>query len=219
MIDRHVQDVGKGEVTSSTLLAEVKARAPEAWQRFVSLYRPLVRYWCQQAGLQTADSEDVAQEVFSAVAGAVDRFQHGQAGNTFRGWLRTITRNAIVNYVRRTRREASGVGGSSALRMIQDIPATPPDSNAGADREETRVLIRQAFELVLAKYKDHTREAFWRVVVEKQKPEDVAQDLGVAVHVVYLAKSRVLRRLQEEFDGLVDLESELEGHPNPGTEP
>ena len=56
-----------------------------------------------------------------------------------------------------------------------------------------------------------TREAFWRVVVDRQKANDVAQDLGVPVHVVYLAKSRILKKLHEEFDGLIDLDRDLGG--------
>jgi len=181
----------------------------------MSLYRPLVLYWCQRKGLQAADAEDVAQEVFGAVAKAIDQFHRNQARDSLRGWLRTITNNAIVDHIRRASRQAAGVGGSDAHRGMEDIPSPSPDSDAVVGRDENMILIRQAFELVLGGYKDHTREAFWRVVVEKQKPENVAQALGVGVHVVYLAKSRVLNRLQEEFDGLVDLERDLDSSQTP----
>jgi hypothetical protein len=33
---------------------------------------------------------------------------------------------------------------------------------------------------------------------------EVARDLGITVNAVYLARSRVLRRLHQELDGLLD---------------
>ena len=45
--------------------------------------------------------------------------------------------------------------------------------------------------------------AFRRVVLESQKPARVAADLGISVNAVLLAKSRVLRQLRREMDGLL----------------
>jgi len=36
---------------SSTLLAQIRARRPEAWQRLVDLYGPVVYRWCRQLGV------------------------------------------------------------------------------------------------------------------------------------------------------------------------
>ena len=35
------------------------------------------------------------------------------------------------------------------------------------------------------------------------RPRDVAAELGLTVNAVYITKSRVLRRLREEFAGLI----------------
>src|SRR5262249_53928484 len=85
-----------GPVTPLSLLERVRAHAPEAWPRLVGLYRPLVLAWCARAGVSASDAEDVAQEVFTAAAAALDRFRHDRPGDTFRGWLRAITRNQIL---------------------------------------------------------------------------------------------------------------------------
>jgi RNA polymerase sigma-70 factor (ECF subfamily) len=79
--------------TPLTLLERVRANDPEAWARLVALYRPLVLSWCTRAGVHAADAEDVAQEVFLAAAHALDHFRRDRPGDTFRGWLRVITRN------------------------------------------------------------------------------------------------------------------------------
>ena len=41
-------------------------------------------------------------------------------------------------------------------------------------------------------------------VVRDRPAADVAAELGISVNSVYLAKSRVLRRLREELAGLLD---------------
>jgi RNA polymerase sigma-70 factor (ECF subfamily) len=41
-------------------------------------------------------------------------------------------------------------------------------------------------------------------VVSSRPAAEGAKELGVSVDVVYSAKSRVLRRLREELDGLMD---------------
>lgn len=208
MIDDNVpQDDAK---TSSTLLTRVKGCDPDAWERFAALYTPLVRRWCVRAGLQDADAQDLTQEVFASVAGGVASFRHDRDGDTLRGWLRTITWNKIRDRARREAREPRGQGGSDAHGRLLALPDSPPDSGEDEEAEDRRALVRRAFELVLAGFKEHTRRAFWQVVVDGRSPEDVARELGVQVHVVYLAKSRVLARFRAEFEGLVDLERYLE---------
>jgi hypothetical protein len=54
-----------GSDTSSRLLARLRARDAEAWDRLAELYGPLVFYWCRRFGLQDQGAADVLQEVFS----------------------------------------------------------------------------------------------------------------------------------------------------------
>jgi RNA polymerase sigma-70 factor (ECF subfamily) len=42
------------------------------------------------------------------------------------------------------------------------------------------------------------------VTVEDRRPAEVAQELGISTNAVYLAKSRVLVRLREEFGDPLD---------------
>jgi RNA polymerase sigma-70 factor (ECF subfamily) len=177
---------------------------PEAWQRFVHLYSPLVYRWCRQAGLQEADAADVGQDVFRAVGRAIGTFSPDGSGGTLRGWLKAITRNKVRDFARGRKRQVEGVGGSSAQARLNEVAADPePEDPPGG--EEDGLLLRRAVELVLADFKDESRTAFLRVVVEGHDPADVARDLGITVNAVYLAKSRIKQRLREEFAGLLDV--------------
>src|SRR5690349_19326563 len=82
-----------GLLTPLSLLNRVRANDSAAWQRLIDLYRPLVLFWCGRRGLQGPDAEDIAQEVFAASAAGLGSFRRDRLGDTFRGWLRGITRN------------------------------------------------------------------------------------------------------------------------------
>ena len=77
--------------TSASLLDRVRQLDPEAWDRLTRLYSPLVYRWCRQAALQDTDAADVSQEVFRSVAGGIAKFHRDQPGDSFRGWLWSLS--------------------------------------------------------------------------------------------------------------------------------
>jgi RNA polymerase sigma-70 factor (ECF subfamily) len=171
----------------------VKRRAPEAWRQLARLYGPLVYRWCRQAGLPVPDAEDVLQEVFLTVASRIGEFQSDRQEGSFRGWLRTITRHKVGDWIRRRARSPRAVGGPEAQQVLAE--ATAPE--ADADLPETGVLYHRALALIREEFQEATWQAFWRVVVEGQTPADAAADLGMTRNAVYIARSRVLHRLRE----------------------
>ena len=110
--------------TSVTLLERLRANEPDAWRAMVHLYTPLVYHWCARGGLRGADVEDVAQEVFRAGAASMDRFRREREGDTFRGWLRGITRNIIREHYRRRGRQPQAAGGTDAFQKLQEVADT-----------------------------------------------------------------------------------------------
>jgi RNA polymerase sigma-70 factor (ECF subfamily) len=201
-------DNQKGEAESGTslgLLERARARDRAAWERLARLYSPLVDCWCRQAGLQDADAADVRQEVFLAVACGINDFRRDSAGGTFRGWLRGITRHKIGDRWRRARLGQEGAGGSDAYQQFLQLPAEgPDDSPKPSPPEEVDILYRRALDLIATDFEESSWKAFWKVVVEGQRPADVAADLNMTINAVYLAKSRVLARLREEFRDLIE---------------
>ncbi|HIF33547.1 MAG TPA: sigma-70 family RNA polymerase sigma factor [Planctomycetes bacterium] len=45
----------------------------EAWSEFVAIYEPLIYRLARAKGFQHADAQDLTQEVFTTVGGAIDR--------------------------------------------------------------------------------------------------------------------------------------------------
>jgi RNA polymerase sigma-70 factor (ECF subfamily) len=59
-------------------------------------------------------------------------------------------------------------------------------------------------ELVEPLFEPTTVAAFRRVVFDEARPAQAAAELGISVNAVFLAKSRVLNRLRQEAEGLID---------------
>jgi RNA polymerase sigma-70 factor, ECF subfamily len=199
----NVNPIESGNSTSLGLLERVKAKDQAAWEQLASLYAPLVEHWCQKADLQDADAADVRQEVFLAVARKIEDFHRDQAGDTFRGWLRRITQSKLCDHWRK-KRDGPLIGDPKAQERLRQLSAQPMDSDAEAAAEETSILYRRALELIQRDFEEQSWQAFWRTVIEGQKPKDVAMDLGITANTVYLAKGRVLARLREEFGGVIE---------------
>ncbi|MGO8749619.1 MAG: RNA polymerase sigma factor [Thermoguttaceae bacterium] len=188
---------------SSTLLDRVKADRPEAWTRLVTLYGPVIYRWCRQAGAARDDAPDLVQEVFAAIARHVGSFRRDRPGDSFGAWLRTITRNTIRGHFRSRRGQAVARGGTDAQAQLHQVPEPLEAVEAGDPREVADLVLPIGLELVRAEFESRTWEAFRRVAIEGQPSARVANDLGMSVEAVYQAKSRVLRRLRRELDGLL----------------
>ncbi len=186
--------------TSLTLLERVRGKDGEAWRRLVHLYGPLVVRWCGNGGVRGQDADDVQQEVFQAVATGLDGFRRDRPGDTFRGWLRVITRRKLLDFYRKRDRHPEAQGGTDAQRQMQQLaePDLPGDTE-----EDMTGLYHRALELVRGEFEERTWEAFWRVAVGGQSPDVIAADLGITPAGVRKAKSRVLHRLRQEIGDLI----------------
>ena len=187
--------------TPRSLLAQLKQGQPAAWQRLTSLYAPLVYHWCRSMRLPEQDMPDVFQQVFQAVSSHIQAFHKDRPGDTFRHWLRAITRNKVRDHFRRRARQAQAAGGTDALTYFSQL-AAPEDEEAEEahdEAEEMRQLLRGALQLVRGQVQEQTWQAFWKVVVEGKTPEQAGEELAMRPGTVRVAKSRVLSRLRAEL--------------------
>jgi RNA polymerase sigma-70 factor (ECF subfamily) len=191
-----------GQMTSLSLLQRVRGNDAEAWQRLVGLYRPLVLSWCAWAGLNGDDAEDIAQEVFLSAAAALGRFRRDRPGDTFRGWLRAITRTEVLQLFRRGRGRPQAAGGSDAWQDLQEVPDPLPGPGE-EDSPEIGQLYLRALELVRGEFEERTWQAFWLTAIEERQTSAVAAELNTTTNNIRQAKSRVLCRLREEVGELL----------------
>ena len=191
------------ESTSTSLLRRVRAQDPEAWRRLVDLYGPVIYQWCRYAGVAADDSNDLVQDVFGAVVTHLESFRRDRQGDSFHGWLRTITQNKIRDHFRARQGEALGQGGSTAhqqlLQVAEPLEPSETDSPNGADGS----LLRRALESIRDQFEVRTWQAFWQLTIDRRTGAEVAQELGISIQAAYQAKYRVLQRMREEFGELL----------------
>lgn len=183
--------------TSTSLLLRIRTRDQDGWIQFCSIYGPTVYRWARRTGLQDSDAADIVQDVFQAVANAIDRFQKNKPEDSFRAWLRTITQNKVRDVYRRRRNETQSIGGDG-MQMLNEVPTVESEDEIEVPRIKMRAL-----DTIKNTFAENTWQAFWRATVEGDTPKEIAEDLGISVWSVYQAKSRVLRRLRSELDGML----------------
>jgi RNA polymerase sigma-70 factor, ECF subfamily len=182
--------------TSITLLERLRRPdQPDAWPRFVRLYTPLLYYWARRLGLSTADAADLVQDVLVVLVQKLPEFTYDPT-KSFRGWLRTI---AVNKWRERRRRPEAAPLNNGAAELFG------PDEVAAFEQAEYhRHLVESALSIMQAEFEPTTWKACWEFVVSERPAAEVAAELSVSVDVVYGAKARVLRRLRQELDGLLD---------------
>jgi RNA polymerase sigma-70 factor (ECF subfamily) len=189
--------------TSLSLLGRLQQRPdPESWQRLVEIYAPLIARWLARSPLQNADHEDLSQDVLRIVLEKLPEFQRRREGS-FRAWLRVVTVNRLREFWRARQARPVATGDSDFLGRLQELEDPHSALAQLWNSEHDRHVVRRLFELIEPHFEQASRDAFRRVVLEGQKPAQVAAELGISVNAVLLAKSRILRHLRQECDGLV----------------
>lgn len=193
----HGTPANVSRLESTSLIQRLKTHDAEAWQRLLDLYVPLVFSWCRHSGLQAQDAADVVQEVFRAVLRGIAEFQYRRPTDTFRGWLRTITKNKIRDHFRDQAGIPVAMGGSEAHLRFMEVAAMEPGDSPESGPVSS--LIRRALELIRAEFEDRTWQAFWLMAVGQQSSTEVAQKMKMTPGAVRQAKYKVLRRLRQEL--------------------
>jgi RNA polymerase sigma-70 factor (ECF subfamily) len=187
--------------TSVTLLERVRQRDDQpAWERFVALYTPLLYRWAQRTGLNDHDATDLAQDVLVLLMKELPDFKYDAAKRNFRGWLKTVTINKCRELQRRRVIKLGAAGEQDALQAV----AVADDLEQFWDAEYRQHLVRKALEIMRTEFEPNTWQACWEHTVNDKSAAEVGQELGMSEAAVYVAKSRVLRRLRQELAGLLD---------------
>jgi RNA polymerase sigma-70 factor (ECF subfamily) len=168
----------------------------EAWVEFVSLYEPVMYRVLRRAGLQDADALEMLQELFLAVNRNIGRWEQGAEHGSFRGWLRRVTRNLVVSWVRRQRRQMT-TSFTDLDALLESSPVVDGPETDEFDRELRRAMFHVASERVRGEVRPQTWQAFWEVAVSGTSVAETAIKLEMTAGAVRVAKCRIIARLRE----------------------
>jgi RNA polymerase sigma-70 factor (ECF subfamily) len=190
--------------TSLTLLELLRTSADAAaWKCLVGLYTPFIHGWLGRQAVPPEDADDLVQEVLTVLFRELPQFQHNQRQGAFRCWLRTVTVHRLRAYwkARRSRPEPLPI---AEIEQLAELEAPGSLLSQLWDREHDRHVLRRLLELIEPEFSPAAWQAFRWLTFDGRRPAEVAGELGMTVNAVLLAKSRILRRLRQEAEGLID---------------
>jgi RNA polymerase sigma factor (sigma-70 family) len=184
--------------TSLTLIMRVQQNPadPQAWDQFVERYHPIIRAWCLRWGSEPSDADDVAQQVLLKLLSAMKKYRHDPAPG-FRGWLKTVTHNAWVDFVGARRRTPGQ--DPEGLASVVDSHDALADLEERMEKAFEQELLELAMRRVEERVKPTTWEAFRLMHVENLSGAEAAERVSMPVSQVFVAKHRVLKLLKGEI--------------------
>lgn len=180
----------------------IRLRTPddtEAWNQFIDLYAPLLYGFFRRRGLQDADAADVTQEALQGCASSLPNFDYDKQQGSFRSWLYAIARNKLADYLAKRERQQSGRGDTASFDLLNTV-ASPDDDLQRWEQEYRQRMFAWAAEQVRERVQESTWQAFWRTSIDGVSGAAVADELGMSVGAVYVAKSRVVAQIKSKVE-------------------
>ncbi len=178
-----------------------EGRREDAWALFQAGYREVIIGWGRRYGLDLHTAEDLTQEILIKLLEALPRHEHNPDRGRFRSWLKTVVRHVLADRRRRQRRrpEPGGVGGSTALERLGDLPGPEAvEELSVAVERRTAAWQAEVLDRVRARVEPTSWAAFCQRMIERRPAAEVAAELGLTVGAVYKAAERIKRMVIQE---------------------
>ena len=179
--------------TTTALLEGLQDPADEeTWRAFDERFRPILLAFGRRLDLAPEDAADAAQETLARFVKSYRGGKYDRSRGRLRSWLTGIARHCISDI--RQQRAADPKRGLSAVAEV------PQESALTAiwDEEWRQEILRQGMIELRGETKteEPTIRAFEMIAFDGRRPADVAQELGMTLNDVYLAKHRCLKQLR-----------------------
>lgn len=169
----------------------------DAWRTFVTIYTPWLFHWSKTAGLGYADAADLVQDVLTIVYRKLPQFRYDRR-RSFRGWLKTVTLNRYRDILRKKSNHIA-----SATESMLDDHAWRQQMESTWDLHHARFLVAAAMKPMQSDFAKPTWAALQMVMSGEASVEQAAQQTGVSHWTIYSARSKLMRRLREQLEGLM----------------
>ncbi len=184
--------------TPVSLIERIRSdRTGSDWNKFVQIYTPLLRRWLYRSITHPADIEDLIQDILTVVVTKLPEFQHTGAPGAFWAWLRLIVAYRLKNFWRQVRRQPL-VGSIQFEQLASSLEDSTNDLSRLWDQEHDKHVVATLLSEIRHEFSALTWEMFDRYVLQGMPPARVAAELNVTRNAVFIARSRILRRLREE---------------------
>lgn len=192
---------GGVDSTDSALISRMREGKSDAWNRFAELYVPLIRYWCRKPGgrLTRSDRQDITQEVLAKVGKALNNSSESKKIHSFRGWLRTITENTISDFFEKNSKRLAVTRLMSDTGHFKAPYGIREPFRLIEEPQERLILLQQVLKTIEKEFRKEHLEIFHLLTVAEKTSSEVAEIMGIQAGSVRTIRSRILRRIRQEF--------------------
>ena len=187
--------------TRNTLLVKLAgAEFESVWHEFSRQYEPLIYRFGRKRGLQHTDAIELTQHVMLSVMKSAEQWSQNEPPEHFRGWLKRVASNQLINMVTR---EAKHRGqGGSAQHSFASAADTSESAEQQAEKlwrtEQQRSILRAAAENIRREFANESWIAFERTLLGDESVERIAIELDKSAGAIYASRARIMRRLKQE---------------------
>lgn len=184
--------------TRPSLLERVKRRGDEAaWREFFAIYAPMISRFARSRGLSEDESEDVAQSCMEKLSQTMATFDYQQDRGSFKNYVFTLTRHEIASRCRRKHPDLA------TSRELRSIPSAPDEAQQEWEHHWVSEHLAYCLARLTGEFSPESIEAFKLYALNEWPVERVCDTLGMSSNQVYLAKSRILKRLRSELTTMI----------------
>lgn len=186
--------------TRQSLLLQLKENGDdEVWREFYAIYGRMIFGYALRFRLSHSEAEDVVQEVCVKLFRQILSFDYSPELGHFRGWLKTITKHAVIDYIRRKTRRSDK---AEAYREHAEVIGEEKRDKAEELwlREWEKAVMDAALRRVYARVGAQSQRIFHLFVVENRPAAEVGETVGVEANAVYACKHRLLKLIREEVE-------------------
>lgn len=202
MKEKPTTEVEDPNRTRATLIHRVSNQHDEAsWEEFDRIYRRYVYAIIRGMNISEHDADDIAQTV---LLGMWNKLPETDVDNIrrFRSWLSTITKNTVLDFIRKRTRDTARVdkaGKEEDLTYLKTVSI--PDIENIAEKEWKLHLTNLALENIEPLFSGHAIEVF-QLSLNGMDIKSIAKKLDLQENSVYRLKNRVKKRLIIEIEYL-----------------
>jgi RNA polymerase sigma-70 factor (ECF subfamily) len=173
------------------LAQRIAAGDMQAFEKFYERYHRRVYSLCLRMTNNTAESEDLTQEIFIHVHRKIGSFR-GESSMTT--WLHRVTVNLVLMYFRKNARRRE--------RMTEDGESPEPFVKSAKRAGQTPILDRIALERAIAKLSPGYRAILILHDVEGYEHSEIARICGISTGTSKSQLHKARRRLYELLKGV-----------------
>jgi RNA polymerase sigma-70 factor, ECF subfamily len=180
--------------TTTKLLDALREPANEpAWEAIDARYRPVIAGLARRFGLSESDADEVAQQTLAEFVRAYREGRYDRGKGRLSSWILGIAQHTALALRRNARRHAA----SDSDRI--EAAADPAQMDELWTRERDRAVLARAMGILRdeSSVDDRTLLAFELVALRGVPAPEVASQCTMSVEQVYVAKSRLTRRLRD----------------------